>query len=128
MPSWRLQQVPLVLLGLEPDDISFATHRRLADHRYFRSVVWQPPHAMTPLLAFAGISLAVVITSFISGILGMAGGMILMGLLLLMMPVPAAMMLHGITQMASNGWRAVLWREKIDWRIFRGTAYGALVV
>ena len=83
---------------------------------------------MTPILAFAGISLAVVITSFISGILGMAGGMILMGLLLLLMPVPAAMMLHGITQMASNGWRALLWRDRIDWRIFRGTAYGALVV
>ncbi|MEO8133300.1 MAG: sulfite exporter TauE/SafE family protein [Betaproteobacteria bacterium] len=83
---------------------------------------------MTPILAFAGISLAVVITSFISGILGMAGGMILMGILLALMPVPAAMMLHGITQMAANGWRAWLWRSEIDWRVLRGTAYGALGV
>lgn len=83
---------------------------------------------MSPLLAYAIISVTVVVTSFISGILGMAGGMILMGILLVLMPVPAAMMLHGSTQMAANGWRAWLWRSAIDWRVFRGTAYGALAV
>jgi len=56
----------------------------------------------------------------------MAGGMILMGILLAMMPLPAAMMLHGITQLASNAWRAFLWRSQVDWRIFRGYAGGAL--
>jgi len=66
-------------------------------------------------------------TSFVSGILGMAGGMILMGILLAMMPLPSAMMLHGITQLAANAWRALLWRERVDWRVFRGYAYGALV-
>jgi uncharacterized membrane protein YfcA len=81
---------------------------------------------MTALAVFAGISLSVLVTSFISGILGMAGGMILMGLLLALMPVPAAMVLHGVTQMASNGWRAWLWRGSIDWRVLRGSAYGAL--
>ena len=83
---------------------------------------------MIPVLTIAAVSVTVVITSFISGILGMAGGMILMGVLLAVMPVPAAMMLHGITQMASNGWRAWLWREQIDWRIFRGSVYGSLAV
>ena len=83
---------------------------------------------MSPVLVLAGVALAVLVTSFISGILGMAGGMILMGVLLFAMPVAAAMMLHGITQMASNGWRAWLWRHEIDWRVFRGTAYGALTV
>ena len=83
---------------------------------------------MIPLFALAGLSLAVVVTSFISGILGMAGGMILMGILLAVMPVSAAMMLHGVTQMASNGWRAWLWRSEIDWRVFRGTAFGTLIV
>jgi uncharacterized protein len=68
-----------------------------------------------------------VVTSFISGILGMAGGMILMGVLLAMMPVPAAMMLHGITQLASNLTRALLWRKSVDWRVFRGYVYGALL-
>jgi uncharacterized protein len=83
---------------------------------------------MTPLFAFAAISVAVLVTSFISGILGMAGGMILMGLLLVLLPVPTAMLVHGVTQMASNGSRAWLWRRSIDWRVFRGSAYGALAV
>lgn len=80
-------------------------------------------HAMT----FGVLALAVLSTSFISGILGMAGGMILMGILLLMMPLSSAMMLHGVVQMASNAWRAWLWRQHIDWRILRGTALGAVV-
>ena len=37
-------------------------------------------------------------TSFLSGVFGMAGGMILVGILLVMIPVPEAMMLHGVTQ------------------------------
>ena len=53
--------------------------------------------------------------------------MILMGILLAMMPLPVAMMLHGITQLASNAWRALLWRKEVDWRVFRGYAYGAIV-
>jgi uncharacterized membrane protein YfcA len=32
------------------------------------------------------------------------------------MPLPTAMVLHAITQMASNGWRALLWRAHIRWR------------
>lgn len=83
---------------------------------------------MPPVLALVAIAFTVLVTSFISGILGMAGGMVLMGVLVLLMPVPAAMMLHGITQMAANGWRAWLWRREIDWRVFRGTCLGALLV
>ena len=80
----------------------------------------------TPLLV-AILAVSGLATSFISGILGMAGGMILMGVLLALMPVPAAMMLHGVSQLASNGWRAMLWREAVVWRVFRGYALGALV-
>ena len=81
---------------------------------------------MPTALFFAILAVSALATSFISGILGMAGGMILMGILLAMMPVPAAMMLHGITQLASNGWRAFMWRQNVDWRVFRGYALGAL--
>ena len=80
---------------------------------------------MAPILSLAILGVSSLVTSFISGILGMAGGMILMGILLAMLPLPEAMMLHGITQLASNGWRALLWRDKVDWRIFRGYVYGA---
>jgi uncharacterized membrane protein YfcA len=73
------------------------------------------------------LAISALVTSFISGILGMAGGMILMGILLALVPLPAAMMLHGITQLASNGWRELLWRAEVDWRVFRGYAYGALM-
>src|SRR5512143_3413356 len=75
----------------------------------------------------AVLAASALVTSFISGILGMAGGMILMGILLALVPLPAAMMLHGITQLAANGWRALLWRSEVDWRVFRGYAYGALM-
>jgi uncharacterized membrane protein YfcA len=81
---------------------------------------------MPAFLTFAILAVSVLVTSFISGILGMAGGMILMGILLALQPVPVAMMLHGITQFASNAWRAVLWRDKVDWRIFRGYFVGAV--
>lgn len=82
---------------------------------------------MPTVLSLAILAASALVTSFISGILGMAGGMILMGILLAMMPVPAAMMLHGVTQLASNAWRALLWRKDVQWRIFRGYACGALL-
>jgi uncharacterized membrane protein YfcA len=80
---------------------------------------------MTPVLAFSLIAVSSLVTSFISGILGMAGGMILMGVLLALLPLPAAMMLHGISQLTANGWRAFLLRKEIDWRIIRGYTVGA---
>lgn len=80
---------------------------------------------MSSLLVLTAISVSVITTSFISGILGMAGGMILMGILLALMPVPSAMLLHGVAQMAANGWRAWLWRRAVNWRVFRGFALGA---
>src|SRR5438552_1801537 len=61
------------------------------------------PQARTPLspiLFYTILAVSAVLTSFISGILGMAGGMILMGILLAMMPVPAAMMLPRMTRHA----------------------------
>jgi len=70
---------------------------------------------MTPLLMGA-LGLLMVATAFLSGLFGMAGGLILIGVLLTLMPLPSAMVLHAITQMASNGWRAFLWRSHIRWR------------
>ena len=71
---------------------------------------------MSPLLIFALIT-AMVGTSFLSGIFGMAGGLILIGILLALLPVPEAMLLHGVTQMASNGWRGLLWFKYARYRI-----------
>jgi uncharacterized protein len=74
------------------------------------------------------LSGSVLATSFLSGIFGMAGGMVLMGILLLLLSVEKAMVIHGVAQFASNGWRAVLWWRHIGWRVFRGYAMGALLV
>jgi len=71
---------------------------------------------MSPVL-IAVIAAVMIATSFLSGIFGMAGGMVLVGVLLAILPLPTAMALHAITQMASNGWRALLWRRHVRWRI-----------
>src|SRR3954467_7125860 len=81
---------------------------------------------MPSLLVLSVLAVSALVTSFISGILGMAGGMILMGVLLTLLPLPQAMMLHGITQLASNAWRALIWRRDVDFRVFRGYALGAV--
>jgi uncharacterized protein len=69
---------------------------------------------MTALMA-AGLSLLMIGTAFLSGIFGMAGGLILVGVLLFLFPLPTAMVLHAVTQMASNGWRALLWWRHVRW-------------
>lgn len=71
-----------------------------------------------------GLSALVFATSFLAGVLGMAGGMILMGVLLVFLPVPTAMVLHAIAQMTSNGWRALLWWKYIGWSILGRYACG----
>lgn len=62
----------------------------------------------------------------------MAGGMILMTILLFLMPVPAAMAIHAAIQTVSNGWRCFLWRRHIVWRAlpfyFMGVATGFAIV
>lgn len=65
----------------------------------------------------------VLITATISGVFGMAGGLMLMGALTLAMPVSAAMVTHGAVQFVSNGWRAILHRKHIAWRTI--VLYGA---
>jgi uncharacterized protein len=68
----------------------------------------------------------VLVTSIISGIFGMAGGIIFMGVLAALVPVAMAMIIHGAVQMVSNGYRAFLWRKHIDWTVFRRYALGSL--
>ncbi len=83
---------------------------------------------MLSLPIAAGFAAAIVSTSFISGIFGMAGGMILPGILLAFMPLAPATVLHGLVQMASSGWRAWQWRAHTDWRIVAHYAASAAIV
>jgi uncharacterized protein len=76
-----------------------------------------PAGATMSAAALVFFSMLVASTAFLAGVFGMAGGMILMGGLLFLVSVPDAMILHGITQMTSNGWRAGLWRHYVNWSI-----------
>ena len=46
---------------------------------------------MFSLPVLAALAAVAVVTSFISGVFGMAGGMLLIGFLLVVLPVPVAM-------------------------------------
>jgi len=73
------------------------------------------------------ILVATLVTAFISGVFGMAGGLILMGVLALVLPVSAAMVTHGAIQSVSNGWRAILWRNFIAWRVLGIYLFGSVL-
>lgn len=78
-----------------------------------------------PIMTALIILAATFITSFISGIFGMAGGMILMGVLVAVVAVPTAMITHGAIMMVANGWRAFLLKEAIIWPVFWRYMIGA---
>ena len=66
-------------------------------------------------------------TALLSGVFGMAGGLVLMGALALVLPVSAAFVTHGLLQMVANGWRAVLHRRHVRWDIVGWYALAAVV-
>ena len=80
---------------------------------------------MSPLI-LAALAIVVFLTSVLSGIFGMAGGMILLAVLLTMMPVATAIAVHGLVQIVANGSRAIFSRAFIDWRILGVTVLGLL--
>jgi len=69
-----------------------------------------------------GVALA---TSVVSAVLGMAGGMILMGVYAVTLPVQVAMILHGVTQLFANGFRAYFLRQRIFKAGLAWYAFGA---
>ena len=81
---------------------------------------------MTPL-TLAIIGFTVLATSFLSGLFGMAGGMILVGVLLAYFDVATAMVTFSIIQFVANGWRAALWWRFVVWRIFFVYVLGAVL-
>ena len=63
------------------------------------------------------ILIAVLATAVLSGILGMAGGMVLMAVLVTVSPVATAMVVHGIAQATSNGARVWFLRRHVMWNV-----------
>jgi uncharacterized protein len=79
------------------------------------------------LASLALIGATIIISSFISGVFGMAGGMVLLGVLLVYFDVATAMVLFSIVQLGANGWRAIHWRQFVLWRIFAWYVAGAIL-
>ena len=77
--------------------------------------------------ALAVIGFTIVLSSFISGVFGLAGGMVLLGVLLIYLDVATAMLLFSIIQLAANGWRALHWRRFVLWPIFFSYIAGAML-
>ena len=69
----------------------------------------------TPTALF--LIITAFLTAMLSGIFGMAGGLVLMGALAFVLPVSAAFVTHGLLQLVANGWRAVLHRQHLSWPI-----------
>jgi uncharacterized membrane protein YfcA len=79
------------------------------------------------LASLAILGLTIVTASFISGVFGMAGGMLLLGVLLVDFDVGTAMVLFSIFQIAANGWRSLHWRRFVKWPILFWYMGGAVI-
>ncbi len=74
------------------------------------------------------ILFAALVTACVSGVFGMAGGLIFMGVIASFMGVAEAMVVHGAVQSVSNSFRAFLLREHVRWDVLAHIAIGAVPV
>lgn len=63
------------------------------------------------------LALAALVTSMLSAIVGMAGGITLLSVMLLVLEPLVAIPLHGVVQLVSNSSRTVVQREHLRWDI-----------
>lgn len=54
------------------------------------------------------LAVATMLTSFISGVMGIGGGVMLLGVMAVLLPAAVLIPLHGVVQFASNGFRSLL--------------------
>lgn len=80
-----------------------------------------------PLTSLAVIAVTVVVCAFVSGVFGMAGGMVLLGVLLVYFDVATAMVTFSVIQGSGNAFRVWQWRRFILWPIFWRYAVGAAI-
>lgn len=76
------------------------------------------------ILTGAFLIVAVLVTSTLSGVFGMVGGMLLLWVLLLLMPVTTAIAVQGLLQLVANCSRAYYARLWLDWRIIGFSTLG----
>ena len=74
----------------------------------------------------AVLVVAALATSTLSAIVGMAGGITLLSVMLLFLPPLAVIPLHGVVQLVSNSSRTVIQRKHLRWDII--ARYGVLLL
>lgn len=82
---------------------------------------------LSPWFNDLALALANLLTSALTAITGVGGGMILIGLMPLFVPAAAVVPVHGVTQLVSNATRAWFGREALDWRYVGQFLVGSLV-
>ncbi len=69
-------------------------------------------------MLFISLILAALLGATISGIVGMAGGITLLGIMSALLPPAQVVPLHGVIQLISNSTRTVVFLKQVRWRVF----------
>lgn len=91
---------------------------------------WLQPEAMetTAFWSLVGLSF---ITSAITAVMGVGGGVMLLAVMANLMPAISIIPVHGAVQLGSNGGRLIAMREYVSWKLvgwfFAGSAVGAII-
>lgn len=87
--------------------------------------LWLPPDLVFSeavlLIAVAGLA------SLMTAVLGIGGGLLMLAVMAQVVPVAALIPAHGIVQLGSNGNRAFMIRQHIDWPTVAVFVIGALI-
>lgn len=79
---------------------------------------------LTTALALIGLSF---VTSLITATFSLGGGSLMVGVLALVFPPTVVVPLHGAIQLGSNGGRAIVQRDHVQWRFVLWISLGGLV-
>ncbi len=87
---------------------------------------------MLTVISGSAVATAAFASAFISGVFGMAGGQILLAVLLFYLSVPAAITVFSGMMFVNGAWRAWFWRGHINWpitvRYILGSLAGAITM
>ncbi len=68
---------------------------------------------------FISLPIFAIVTSIISAIIGMGGGILLLAIMTFFLPIQLAIPIHGIVQLVSNSSRVYLLRKHVRWKFFK---------
>jgi uncharacterized membrane protein YfcA len=70
------------------------------------------------------LGVSAILTSVISAVVGMAGGIVLLSIMTLFLPFQIIIPIHGVIQLISNSTRAWFLRKNINWKVFKWFCVG----